>query len=370
MVGAPSCETFTTGADPVVDAGIADSGDERGPVDASATCASAPWITDPKATAVCNGVPSFLATDPDNCGRCGLSCGAAKACVDGHCPLVEEGVAVERLLCAGKDRIFYTPAGAPKSLSVKVEGNATATSLSTYGSAVLSAAFLEPKLYVRTSDEVASFDTQGGTGSVYATSSPSAPANAPIAATRSSVYATNASPSEVWQYTLDLKSYTVVGRPNVIELATIGSDAFMLESGAGGTLISKAPASLVAEGLAPAQALKAGPGAYLYFAEGNRIGRVRATGGPVETFHQAQFPIASYLFPETSLAVDGTNAYWVERIDASPAWAVRMKPLCDPSGPALTLAARVGNLKGLMVTNDRIYWVHDTTQLASMAKAR
>jgi hypothetical protein len=376
VLGAASCETFSSGggtaADAAVesDAGVEDSPFDRTTFDAGPTCASTAWVTDPQVTAVCNGVPSFLATDPNNCGRCGLSCGAAKACVDGHCPVVEEKVAVERLLVAGKDRIFYAPTAASKSLYVKVEGDPDPKLVESYNSAPLSAALLEQNLYVRTADEVSFVNSQAPAGSTVAAKSPSGSTPAPIAATRSAVYTTNANPREVWQYALDLKTYNIVARPDVIEVATNGTDAFLLENTAPGSLISKVPSGSVAGGLGAAHALKAGSDGYLYFAEGNRIARVRTSGGAVETFHQAQFPVIGYLFPEASLAVDGTNAYWLEQIDATPAWAVRMKPLCDPSGPALTLATRVGNLKALMLTNDRIYWVHDTTQLASMAKAR
>ncbi|NOU30408.1 MAG: hypothetical protein HOO96_21110 [Polyangiaceae bacterium] len=375
VFGAASCETFSSGGGAAADAGEADAGLEdarvdRTTFDAAPTCASAAWVTDPQVAAVCNGVSSFLATDPNNCGRCGLSCGDAKSCVDGHCPLVEEKVAVERLLVAGKDRIFYTPTAASKSLYVKVEGDPDPKLVESYNSAPLAAALLEQNLYVRTGNEVSFVNSQTPAGSAVAATSPSGSSPAPIAATRSAIYTTNASPREVWQYALDLKTYNIVARPDVIEVATNGTDAFLLENTTAGSLISKVPSGSVAGGLGAAHALKAGSDGYLYFAEGNRIGRVRTSGGPVETFHQAQFPIVSYIFPEASLAVDGTNAYWLEQIDTSPAWAVRMKPLCDPSGPALTLAARVGNLKGLMVTNDRIYWVHDTAQLASMAKAR
>jgi hypothetical protein len=374
LAGAASCDTFATA--PTADAG-ADGGADVTPAEADgAACSSPGWVTDPDTSIMCDGKTSRPATDPNNCGRCGLSC-AGEPCVDGHCAAADVASSVSRLLVGSDDRIFFTtqspgPDGGTGLFDLKSyeDGTTATTLLETSTLPRLAAAVLNEFLYVRLAATIRPFNWS--TKQVL-----SAPLTPPAAtdptliattSTSSAVY-TRGTPDEVWKYTTDLQQVqSKVSRPDVVEITTSGDDAFVLQSsGAVGAISRVASDAVLAKGLGNAHALKAGPDGYLYFAEGNGIRRVRTTGGTIEPFHVAGSAVAS-AFPSMALAVDEANAYWVERAETGT-FAIRMKPLCNPAGPALTLASQINNVQGVLLTKSRVYWLRDSN-LASMRKAR
>lgn len=374
-----SCTSF--GADPgpgaSADAGAAgDAPSDGAPVDGAvlpdgaivlgdtgtppATCPE--WVTDPGRAVTCPGenLPRKLAIDPENCGRCGFSCGSGGACEAGHC---KDGDAVSgvRLLGAGPsgaivyregDRVVETflPGGAGQPFSPPIASGA---------SEPMSAIAWGDRTYVRTGDSVVPYPPVG-------TTIPYEPGPPTIAATDAGLFVPGSSGRVLRFPHGTLVGAAQFGVPGITEIAAAEAEPVVIQASAGNAASLAKVSDLgaivqVVSDAGKARSLVA-HGRDAFYVDGLALMRVSLDGGAPEVLARVTNDIAAYA-GRPAVAVTATNVFFVVARGNDNYEVMALERGCASPTPRPVAFAQ--NLAGIAANAAHLFYVANTNTVRS-----
>lgn len=368
LLAVAACGSFGSAPSPVdADSGVADAATstpeasiDAGGVDSSVPpgpgCA-APLVTDPNVTAECPGSPGkvYLASDSRHCGRCGYSCGV-ESCVAGVC--AERGedsdVEVERMLGVSNGMAFVSTKNEIRAFSA---GEPSKLFLAFTNETPIRAVMSQGTLYFRTPGALRS--NQGADLPVAGNAPFLAPFGQGVVTSGNEVLQDFQPSNKV------LKDLVAIPSPKYVEAS--GQDLVVYSASSQPSLrvVSGNNARELVGKIANVTALQVFQG-QAYYALGNEVWRVPVTGGSPTLIATSPKPIKAYV-EGPALAVDGDTVRFLATSDGTN-FDLYEQDQCPGAKPRLVATPQ--NSKGVLVTNDRVYWVVASNQLHSRAIAK
>lgn len=376
LLAMASCTSF--GADPgagaTLDGGSADAPTSIPPADGALTDggplpndagpACAAWVTDQAVATSCPGdvTPRYLASDPDNCGRCGFSCGGG-ACEAGHCKDVDVLSGV-RLLGAGprgallfreQDRqvIVHSPSAGAELLGRIADATPEPVAAVAWGE----------HTYARTPSALVPYPPIG-TIAPYHPSPPTIPPT--LAATDAGVFV--AGPGNLKRFSHEnLLDNAEIQVPEITEVSAAESVPVVIQAAQGsaaslGTLSGNGTLRELVADAGKARSLVA-IGHEAFYADGSALMRVSLDGGAPEVLARAPGDIVAYT-GRPAVAVSPTTVFFVRSLGKNDEYEV-MAVERGCASPTPRRVAFAQNLAGIAANEGYLFYVADTNTVRS-----